>query len=49
MAPMGGVIGLDYAAIPATLDLMGIDRDDRPELFMQLRIMENEAIKVLNE
>lgn len=49
MAPMGGVVGLDYAAIPPALELMAIERADWPGLFEQLRVMENEAVKVMNE
>lgn len=49
MGPMGGVVGLDYAAIPPTLELLGIERSAWPVLFGQVRVMENEAVKVLNE
>jgi hypothetical protein len=49
MGPMGGVVGLDYSAIPPTLDLLEVAREDRRELFEMLRVMENEAVKVLNE
>jgi hypothetical protein len=49
MGPMGGVVGLDYSAIPPTLELMGVAPDNRRELFEQLRVMENEAVKVINE
>lgn len=43
-----GVIGLDYAAIPVVLDLHGVNKKKRRELFDQIRVMESEAIKVLN-
>jgi hypothetical protein len=43
-----GVIGLDYAAIPAVLEMKRVGRDDWPELFDQIRVMENEAVKVIN-
>lgn len=49
MAPQGGVVGLDYAAIPPTLELLGVEREAWPGLFEQLRVMENEAVKVMNE
>ena len=49
MAPMGGVIGLDYAAIPPALMLMGVKRAEWSGLFEQIKVMENEAVKVLNE
>lgn len=48
VASMGGVIGLDYAAIPPTLEMMAIERTDWPALFGQIRVMENEAVKVIN-
>lgn len=48
VGPMGGVIGLDYAAIPATLEMMAVDRSGWPELFGQLRVMERAAIEELN-
>ena len=47
--PMGGVIGLDYGVLPAVLEMMALARTDWPDLFAQIRVMENEAIKVLNE
>jgi hypothetical protein len=49
MGPMGGVVGLDYSAIPPTLELMGVETTGRRELFEQLRIMEREAVKTINE
>lgn len=50
MGPMGGAIGLDYAAIPPTLDLLGhILFGDRRPLFDGLRAMERAALKVWSE
>lgn len=49
MAPMGGVIGLDYSAIPPALEMMGIERAGWPVLFEQVRVMENEAVRAMNE
>lgn len=48
---MGGVVyqGFDYASIPATLELLGIDPADRGDVFASLRIMEAAALPVLNE
>lgn len=40
---MVGVIGLNYAAVPATAEMLGIKM--RPELFHGLRIMEAEWLK----
>ena len=48
MKPTGGVVGLDYSAIPHTLELMAIDRAEWSKLFEQVRVMENEAVKVIN-
>lgn len=45
--PMGGVIGLDYAAIPAVLRLMDVPRDQWRVLFTDLREMESEALAVM--
>lgn len=41
---MGGPTGLDYAALPAVMDLRCIPAQERPELFDQLRVMEGEAL-----
>jgi hypothetical protein len=49
MAPMGGVVGLDYGALPAVLEMMGVPRADWNEVFEQIRIMETEAVRVLNK
>lgn len=43
-----GVIGLDYSAIPAVLEMKRIARGVWPELFDQIRVMENEAVKIIN-
>ena len=48
-AGMGGATGLDYNAIPAVLRLTGVVRGDWSDTFECLRIMESEAMKVMNE
>jgi hypothetical protein len=48
-APMGGVVGLDYSALPAVLEMMSVPRADWHEVFEQVRIMETEAVRVLNK
>lgn len=50
IAGMGGVVhqGINYAAVPAVLSLIGIPRADRPRVFSELRVMEVAALKVLN-
>ena len=41
--------GLDYAALPATLDLLGItDKKQQRQAFDGLRVLEQEAIDRLN-
>jgi len=44
MAPSGHMIGLDYAAIPPTLELLEIARAEWPEIFAGVRVMEYEAL-----
>lgn len=47
LAPMGGPVGLDNAAIPPTLMLMGIGRKRWAEIFERLMVMEGAAIGVM--
>lgn len=44
-----GATGLDYGAICAVFDLVGVPDTDRAERFEELRIMEGEALKVMRE
>ncbi|KAF1043063.1 MAG: hypothetical protein GAK35_02383 [Herbaspirillum frisingense] len=46
---MGGVYGLDYAALPAVLRMLGIGRNRWKEIFSDLRVMEAAALEVLQE
>lgn len=48
MGPTGPT-GLDYAALPAVLRLAGIPRADWTDTFEALRVMESEALSVMNE
>ena len=41
-----GRTGLDYAALPAVMDLVEIERDERPDCFSALRVMENEILLI---
>lgn len=41
---MNGATGLDYSAIPFVLRMRGVPRDEWPEVFEQIRIMEHEAL-----
>jgi hypothetical protein len=46
--PMSGaILGLDYAAARAAMDMMGID--DQRQAFEDLRVMEAEVIRVTQE
>ena len=44
----GRVLGLDYPSVVAAMDLRGVKRKRRGELFHQLRTMETAALGVLN-
>ena len=47
---MAGATGLDYAALPATLDFLGLEFDEdltRRQLFSQVRLMEYEALSLM--
>jgi hypothetical protein len=48
-ASFGGYIGLDYAALPAVLELVGVPRGERAAVFSDLRIMEDSALEVIRE
>lgn len=45
----GGASGLDYTAIPATAEMLGIKRRDLTDIFPDLRVMEVEALAVMAE
>lgn len=49
VGPGGGVIGLDYAAIPPVLSMMAVPRRVWPDVFEMVRVMEGEAVNVINE
>lgn len=42
----GGLIGLDYGAIPVVLRLMAVPRGDWPALFDDLRTLEIETLRL---
>lgn len=46
---MNGPIGLDYNALPLVYRMLAIPRKDWPGTFQNLRVLESEAIKVMNE
>ena len=46
---MAGATGLDYAAMPVVMDMVGVERKRRPEVFASVRIMETEALATMAE
>lgn len=46
---MGGATGLDYAALPAVMDLRGVPQAERAELFDCLQVLEAEALAAWRE
>ncbi|WP_337040241.1 DUF1799 domain-containing protein [Pseudomonas juntendi] len=45
----GGPSGLNNTAIPATASMLGIKRRDLTDIFLDLRVMEVEALAVMAE
>jgi hypothetical protein len=45
----GGAYGLDYSALPAVMDLIGISASERAEAFDDLRTLEDAALEVIRE
>lgn len=41
--------GINYSRVKDTMELMGVDRAEWPEVFAGLRIMEQAALKVFRE
>lgn len=46
---MAGATGLDYAAMPVVMDMVGVGKKRRPEVFASVRIMENVALETMAE
>lgn len=44
-----GPTGLDYNAVPFVLRMLRVPRAEWPDLFSDLRVMEEEALKMFNE
>lgn len=44
----GGPFGLDYSAVPFVLEMAGVPRDEWKTFFSDIRVMEDEALKVLH-
>lgn len=49
IAAGGGVVGLDYNAIPAVMLMLGIPRSERATVFTDLRVFESVALSHLNK
>ncbi|HQO28359.1 MAG TPA: DUF1799 domain-containing protein [Accumulibacter sp.] len=49
LAPMGGVIGLRYEALPVIWHVLSIGSKTRRQVFADLRVMEASALAVLNK
>lgn len=45
----GGATGLDYNALPAIFDLLGIKKKERPQIFSDLQIMEYTALAEIHK
>lgn len=48
-AGMAGATGLNYTAMPVVMEMVGIGKKRRPEVFASVRIMEQEALKTWAE
>ncbi len=46
---MAGATGLDYAVMPVVMDMVGVGKKRRPEVFASVRIMENVALETMAE
>ena len=46
---MSGATGLNYSALPFLFDLLGVEKDNRPDLFNDLQIMEQAALEQMAE
>lgn len=51
VAGLGGVYceGIDHASLVATMELLGVKKNKRREVFLHLRILESEAKPLRNE
>lgn len=45
----GGAIGLRYETLPLLFDTFGIKKKSRAEMLTSLRIMESEALEMIND
>lgn len=45
----GGVMGLNYVALPIVMRLIGIDRKNQSSVFEDLRVIESSALEAIAE
>lgn len=48
VAPMGGMIGYRYEALPAVMRFVGVPAAERAHTFLCLRVIENETVRLIN-
>lgn len=46
---MRGAVGLRYEALPPVFDALRVPRGDRPQVFADVRVMEQEALRIWRE
>lgn len=46
---MAGATGLDYAALPPVMRLVGVSRKDWPDVFEGVRVMESAALQTMHK
>lgn len=46
---MAGATGMDYAAMPVVMDMVGVEVANRPDVFASVQLMEQEALATMAE
>lgn len=46
---MAGATGMDYAAMPVVMDMVGVEGANRPDVFASVQLMEQEALATMAE
>lgn len=46
---VNGAVGLDYSAIPTVLNLNSVPAEKWPDLFADLRVLEDEALSIIRK
>lgn len=49
IAPMGGLIGINYVALESAMNMAGIKKQKRASMFDDVRSMESVALQVFRE